>query len=191
MFRKAAICIFSFTTVPGLMGAHGSGAKQIDPEKAALIQQVMDITRPDKLIPQLLEGHKKIIYEGLELSLQSQLKRQHEDPAKYRPYIDRFENDMFTMFAKRLTWDKLQPEFIAVYDETFSKEELSDIVTLYQTPSGLNLIREKMPVLMAKCVQVAQEEMGDTTDELQKFIAEFQRDIETVHTAEAKADAKQ
>jgi hypothetical protein len=81
----------------------------------------MTITRPDRLVPQLLEGNKKIIYEGFELSLQSQLRRQHEDPVKYRPYIDRFENDMFTMVAKRLTWDKVKPKFIAVYDETFSK----------------------------------------------------------------------
>ena len=109
------------------MGAQDSGVKQIDPEKAALIEKMMSITRPDKLLPQLLEGYKTTFYEGFEQSLQSELRTQNEYSAKYQPYISHFENDMFTMFAKRLTWDRVKPRFIAVYDETFSKQELKDI----------------------------------------------------------------
>jgi len=164
------------------MGAQDSGVKQIDPEKAALIEKMMSITRPDKLLPQLLEGYKTTFYEGFEQSLHSELRRQNEYPAKYQPYISHFENDMFTMFAKRLTWDRVKPRFIAVYDETFSKQELKDIVAFYETPSGQSLNR-KMPVARVTCLQVAEEAMGGTTDELQTFTAEFQRDLEEIHKA--------
>ena len=182
MFKATIISILSFTAFAGFIGAQDFRAKQIDPEKAALIEEMMTITRPDKLLAQLLEGYKKTFYEGFELSVQSQLRRQNEYPAKYQPYILRLEYDMFTILTKRLTWDRVKPRFIAVYDETFSKQELRDIVTFYKTPSGQSLNR-KMPILTVKCLQAAQEEMGNTTDELQTFIAEFQRDVAEIHRA--------
>ena len=86
------------------------------------------------------------------------------------------------MLTKRLTWDRVKPSFIAVYDATFSKQELRDIVAFYKTPSGQKLL-VKMPTVTVKCVQVAQEAMGNTTDELQMFVAEFMHDIEEAHNA--------
>jgi hypothetical protein len=92
------------------------------------------------------------------------------------------------MLAKRLTWDSVKPRFMAVYDETFSKQQLNDIVKFFNTPSGQSLNR-KMPALNVRCLQVAQEAMGDTTDEIQAFIAKFQRDIKEIHEARSAGRA--
>ena len=92
MFKDIVVFVFCFAALPGLMAAQDSGAKQIDSEKAALIEEMMDITRPDKLLPQLLERYKRTFYEGFEQSLQTQLRRQNESPATYQPYIFRLEN---------------------------------------------------------------------------------------------------
>lgn len=119
MFNKAIVCVLSFTALAGFIRAQDFSAKQVDPEKAALIEEMMSITRPDKLLPALLEGYKRTFYEGFEQSLQSQLRRLHENRATYQPYIFYLENDMFTMLTKRLTWDRVKPRFIAVYDQTF------------------------------------------------------------------------
>ncbi len=172
------------------MGAQDFSAKQVDPEKAALIEEMMSITRPDKLLPALLEGYRRTFYEGFEQSLQSQLRRLHENRATYQPYIFRLEDDMFTMLTKRLIWDRVKSRFIAVYDQTFSKQELSEFVMSFNTPSGQSVNR-KVPVATVKCLQAAQEAMGDTTDELQTFVAKFQRDIEEIHNGGPNGEGNQ
>jgi len=46
-----------------------------------------------------------------------------------------------------LSYDKLEPEYIKIYQDTFSEEEIQGMITFYETPVGQSVIT-KMPLIM-------------------------------------------
>ena len=53
------------------------------------------------------------------------------------------------MIRESLGWESLKPEYVRIYRESFTEEELKDLTAFYQTPTGRMLI-EKQPILENK-----------------------------------------
>ncbi len=83
---------------------------------------------------------------------------------------------------KQLTWESLKPDFIQIYSEVFSEDEIKSLTAFYNTPAGQKLI-EKMPEVTAKSMQLMQKRMVTIMPELQKAIQQ------TIQEAKAKASA--
>ncbi len=189
MFARTAVSVFCCAVLGALAAGQEPDAKPVDPAKAALIDRMMNVTHPDKLVGQFLQQYKTAFSRGLEESLQEQLAKSGEDASKYRPEMQRFEDQMFNLISERMSWGKMKLRMIALYDETFSKQELADIVAFYETPSGQSLL-EKMPGLMAKASQVGQDQMRDAMPEIQRSTAEFMRNIEKIHKEGSSEEGK-
>jgi hypothetical protein len=166
LVKEITICILSFTALSNFAEAQQSRPEQSDPAKAALIEQMISLTRPDTLLAQFLQQYKTAFSKGLEESFRNELSKHNEDAAKYQPELHRFEDQMIGLIADRLSWEKIRPKFVVIYDGTFSKQELGDIVAFYRTPSGQSLL-QKMPGLIAKGSQVGQAQMSEAIPEIQ------------------------
>lgn len=171
MLKKLAAGFLIFLAVAA------TGFAQQDKDKAALIEEMMQIVHPERAMAQALAQFKQAFSRGMEQSFRAQLSKQNADASKYEPDLHKFEDRMFDLVADRMSWDKIKPKYTAIYDETFTKQELIDIVAFYKTPSGKSLL-EKMPSLMAKGAQVGQAQMGDATEEIQKMTQDFMHDID-------------
>jgi hypothetical protein len=145
---------------------------KISPAKAALIEEMIDETKPDAIIQQSLGQMKAAFSQSFESGFNSQVTQNHEDPAKYQKELRAFEDKMFGLISDRMSWARLKPKFIVMYDETFTQQELSDIVAFYKTPSGKSLLR-KLPELMTKGSQVGQQEMMGVVPEIQQMTKDF------------------
>jgi hypothetical protein len=188
MFRKMLACLFSLAFFTLL--AWTQEPPPIDPAKAALIEEMMSLTHPDKMLTQFLQQYKQAFSKGLEDSFRNQLQKNNQDPAQYDSAIHNFEDQMFNLMADRMSWDKLKPKFIAIYDETFSKQELADIITFYKTPSGQSLL-QKSPALLTKGSQVGQAQMGSALGEIQRLTAAFMEDLQKTQKQAPKNDKNQ
>ena len=188
IWGKAIICVFSFTALSGLVGAQESHPKSTDPVKAALIEEMMSLTRPDRNLTLILQQYKAAFSRGLEESFRNQLSK-YEDAAKYQLELHRFEDQMFNLIADRMSWEKMKPKFVAIYDETFTKQELEDIVVFYKTPSGQHLL-QKMPGLISKGSQVGQTQMSDALAEIQRLTADFIENLKKAHNGGANYEEK-
>jgi hypothetical protein len=185
MWKKTIICVLSLAAISGLATAQQPQPKSPDPAKTALIEEMISLTHPDRVITQFLQQYKAAFSKGLEEAFRNELSKHHEDASKYQPEIQRFEDQMFSLLADRLKWEKIKPKFVVVYDETFSKQELSDIVAFYKTPSGQSLL-QKMPELIAKSSQIGQDQMIGATAEIQRMTAAFTNDLlKKAHNREA------
>lgn len=184
MLKKTIICILSLAALSGLASAQEAAAKAIDREKAALIEEMMSLTHPDKMLAQFLQQYKIAFSKGFEESFRNQMSKRNQDPTKYQPKLHRFEDQMFDLMADRMNWEKMKPKFAVIYDETFSKQELADIVAFYKTSSGQSLL-QKMPVLMTKGSQVGQAQMGGAVAEIQKLTEGFIADLEETNKGSA------
>ncbi len=180
MCRKIIISILCFTSFSEFAHAQESRSTPSDPAKTVLIEEMIHLTQPDKLMTQFLEQYKTAFSKGFEESFRDQLSKRNEDAAKYQPELSQFENQMFDIIADRMSWDKLKPKFVAIYDETFSKQELADIVAFYKTPSGQASL-QKMPVLISKGSQIGQTQMNGALEQIQRLTAQFLDNLSKAH----------
>jgi hypothetical protein len=82
---------------------------------------------------------------------------------------------------KQMTWESLKPDFIQIYSEVFTEQEIKDLTAFYKTPLGQKLI-EKMPEVSEKSMLIMQKRMPAMMADMQKTIQES--------VAQAKAAAK-
>ena len=77
--------------------------------------------------------------------------------------------------AEELGWAKLKPDFVAIYAETLTQEEVDGLTVFYEGPIGSALI-DKTPQLTQRSMQLMQQRMGPlmqhvmqvTRDEVEK-----------------------
>jgi hypothetical protein len=83
------------------------------------------------------------------------------------------QSKILDLVKSRISWEKMRPFYIKFYDDTFSDEEISGMLTFYQSPPGRAMLA-KMPALLTKLIQGAQAQMADLQPEIQLIMREVQ-----------------
>lgn len=86
------------------------------------------------------------------------------------------------MVLEEFGWAKLKPDFVAIYAETLTQEEVDGLIVFYEGPVGSALI-EKTPQLTQRSMQLMQQRMGPlmqkvmqvTREEVEKELARQKR----------------
>jgi len=71
----------------------------------------------------------------------------------------------------QLSWDKIGPEIVKIYRDSFSVEEIDSLLAFYQSPVGRALVK-KTPALMTKAMAIAQARMTAIMPEIQRLTRE-------------------
>src|SRR5258706_12129787 len=87
------------------------------------------------------------------------------------------------IMSQELSWAKVKDDYIKVYADTFTVEELRDIVAFYKTPTGQAFIR-KTPKLLEQSMQVAQGHLQNVAPKIQELRKQM------IEEAEAQRKAK-
>jgi hypothetical protein len=140
-----------------------SGALAQDAARKAKIEEMFRITNMDRMVQQIMSQMKTVIDQQL-----STMKLPPEAEAEAQESQDR----MMKLIAERMSWEKMKPAYIQLYDEVFTDEELDGILAFYRYPAGRAMI-EKTPLLMTKAVALSQKQMGDLQPEIQKMMKEL------------------
>jgi uncharacterized protein len=59
------------------------------------------------------------------------------------------------MLREEMTWDKLRPVYVQIYQESFTQEEIDGLIAFYESPAGFAFV-EKMPFVMQKSMSIMQ-----------------------------------
>ncbi len=65
---------------------------------------------------------------------------------------------MMDVMAEEFSWEKMKVDFITLYADTFTDDELKAIIAFYKTPAGQAFIA-KQPELMKRSMEVSQRVM--------------------------------
>ena len=131
-------------------------------DKSAQIEEMFRLTKPDQMLQQMTQQ--------MHAMQAAQLEKANLTPEK-KAQAEQSMQKMSKVLEDRLSWEKMKPIYIKIYDETFTSEELSGIVAFYRTPAGRAMI-EKMPVLMSKAMTAVQQQMGDVMQQMQQTVKE-------------------
>ena len=78
---------------------------------------------------------------------------------------------MREFFEEHLSWDQIEPDYVALYTDLYTEEELRQIIAFYQTDVGQKMV-EVMPEMAVRSQQIAQQHIQEHAGELQQKIME-------------------
>ncbi len=90
---------------------------------------------------------------------------------KSNPMMEPFKDVITDFFTKYMSWESLEPEMIKLYMDTFTEDELRDIVSFLSSPTGI-LYTEKSFDLNMQILQIGHKRITDNMGELDAMISE-------------------
>jgi hypothetical protein len=127
--------------------------------KAAKIEELFRLTQTDQMQKQVMAQMAAMMKQQT-VSGMTPEERQAANDAMQR-VMD------FTM--QKMSWEVMKPEFVKIYDATYTEDEISGILMFYQSPPGAAMLA-KTPVLMASTMALLQKRMAEIKLELDEMI---------------------
>lgn len=142
-----------------------------EPASESSIKQLLAVTQAQKLVEGMRGQFDLLMNNAIEQALKGKT-----PTAKHQQAIDNMKNRMVALLQGELTWEKLEPQYLRLYQDSFTEEEVAGILSFYETPAGQAIIY-KMPVLMQKSMIEMQKRMGGIVPQIQKIQENFVAEI--------------
>ena len=123
---------------------------------------------------------------GLKVSMERMISQMVQMQLRQKPAMAPYQDIMLKFFNKYLGYDNIKHDFVDIYTEEFSENELHELIAFYKTPVGKKTI-SKMPILMNKGAQVGMSKVKLHINELRDMIeAEAKKNAENSKQPDAK-----
>lgn len=169
----ALIVIFSFATATNLPAkdATAPGPAQGQASEAS-IKQLLELANAKKLIDTVMGQMDGIMKNAMTNATQGQ----PVSPEVQRMY-DKSRNEIVTIMKEELSWEKMEPMYLRVYEKSFTQEEVDGMIAFYKTPAGQAVIN-KMPVVMQNTMAEMQSMMGPIMQRVQRMQSDMVAQVE-------------
>jgi hypothetical protein len=138
------------------------GLKAQETTKAEKIEELLKVTGAETMSQQIYGQMRAMTTRQIETMDSSA-----ESKAAAAQMIDK----LMTELQDRLSWAKMKPEYVRLYDEVYSDEEITGILAFYKSAAGQALIK-KMPLLMTKSMEISQRQLSGLMPEIQRITKE-------------------
>ncbi|RMF95086.1 MAG: DUF2059 domain-containing protein [Candidatus Schekmanbacteria bacterium] len=129
-------------------------------------EELLLTMKTDKTFNFLFEQQKKMMKETLKnMGINGE-----------NPLMEKYITKMIDLFKKEIGWNKMKEDYIDIYTDTFSEDELKEITKFYKSPVGSKFI-EKMPILMQKTMAVSQKKLPQIVVEIKKIESELIQEL--------------
>jgi hypothetical protein len=141
----------------------------IDPAKEADIRHLLEVTKAGVLATQAMDAQEKVIRPMLVQAF---------PPGDYR---DKLIDLFFAKFHAKRNIQDLENLIVPVYDKYYTREEIQQLLKIYETPLGQKMV-DTMPKILQESQEAGRtwgESMGrDSMREVLAEHPEFQKAIE-------------
>lgn len=90
---------------------------------------------------------------------------------KNNPRLEQFRPVMKSFFDKYLKWEAVEPKMVQMYKDSFTEEELRNLIAFFSTPTGKKWAGQQSD-LMLKGAKIGQEQTEAHLPELRKMITD-------------------
>lgn len=142
------------------------------PASEASIKEMLEVTGAKKL----LDGMWPQIDAVMKTTMQQAMKG-HPISAKDQETMDQMSAKIMASMKDELSWDKMEPLYIEVYEKSFTQSEIDGMLAFYKSPAGVAVIK-KLPMVVQQTMVAMQQRMGPMMQRMQKTIAETAQQIE-------------
>ncbi len=160
-----------------------------DPAKAALIEELIVALKAEQQQQQIMQTMQTAMQNQVNQIVDSQLKASgnasQADAEKRRSVqsdVQDFQRRIFALMTAHMSWQTMKPIYAAMYDETFTADELRPLVAFFASPAGQAYV-DKMPSLVSNTMKRTQQVVADMMPDIQKLNTDFIRQMKEKYSA--------
>lgn len=90
--------------------------------------------------------------------------------------IGKFEKRLQNLLDKKATWPQMKKPLRQIYAKHFSEQEITDIISFYDTPAGKKLLKETTQITV-EVVKLSDSFMKKILPDVQKITKQFQTEL--------------
>jgi len=143
-----------------------------------LAEELVSLMNIEENIEQSFEAVKEMQMRQLRSMIQSE-----EDMER----ATGMQTEVMDLIAEEMSWKKIKNDYIAIYAETFTDEELQGIIDFYKSPAGAAFV-ETTPALTRKSMELNQRQMMTMMPKLQRITREWREKTLAAQRAAAGAE---
>lgn len=156
-----------------LLSTHGYAHSETKQEKIAELVQVMDMDKMvDAMYAQMLPMMKNMSKEMGVTDAETEI-------------FDKYFAEMTTVLREEMSWAKMEPAVIEIYNKNFSEKEISDTLAFYKTESGQSILK-KMPVVSQESMMMGQSLARAAFPKIQAVSKELGQALRESRTSKAQ-----
>lgn len=163
-----------------LIALFASFAVQAAPASEASIEQLLTVTKAEALLDGMKSSIEPMFNQTLEESMRGQPMTDQQ-----KQWAQKFQTRVRALMQEELAWNKLKPQYIQIYRESFEQEDIDGMLAFYASPAGQAMIN-KMPVVMQKSMQLSQRMMQSMMDKMTGLAEEAAKEAREAKAAQAK-----
>jgi Uncharacterized protein conserved in bacteria len=122
------------------------------------------------------------IYSQMEVAMQDMSTKMGVQPNE-QAIFDEYYSQMILIMKENLSWAKMEPLAVDIYDRNFTEDEITDMLVFYKTDTGKSLLK-KMPTVMQESMQMSQTLIEGSIPKLQQIESNLRADLEKARKAE-------
>lgn len=103
---------------------------------------------------------------------------QTQAPESKRALLEQYQSKADAALDKAIGWEKVKPDLITLYTETFTEQELTQLNEFYESALGKKMLT-KLPELNARSAQVTQAKLESAVPQVNKLLAEMTAELDT------------
>ncbi len=102
---------------------------------------------------------------------------QREVPDTKKPVLDRTMTKIDSLITEMINWNKIKGDMTALYMNTFTEEEMIDMVIFYKSPTGRAVVK-KMPKVMNALTELSQKQFLEMLPQVNRLVEEMEKELE-------------
>ncbi len=171
--RRAVLVVLVLFCLPFAAAADDASRRQ-------LAEQFLTVNKVKEQVELMYQKVEEIIVSQLEAA---------DIPAEREKNIKAMQKISRDILYAGLSWESLKEEYVGLYAETFTEEELEGIIEFSKSPLGIKMA-EKSPILMHRSMEIGRQHAQQVMPEVQKAIQDYMKENFPA-TEEEKAEKAQ
>jgi hypothetical protein len=131
------------------------------------VEKLLLLMKQDQILNQTFEQIKPMAFQQFQ-----QMNLTEEQSLLMNKYMDK----IFNVMKDELSWDNIKEEFIQIYMTVYTKEEVQELITFYQSPIGRKTI-EKIPQLMQQSMVISQKHMMNILPKIMEISQQMEAEM--------------
>jgi hypothetical protein len=158
-----------------ILGMNGQCVNaQPDATRRALAEELLNEMHMKETLEKSFAMMKKMMPQMMKSQMASL--ESNTPPGENKPDVkeikekaNQFAEKMFDQMAQEMTWDNMKDDYITLYAETFTEEELRGLVAFYKTPVGQAFVK-KQPEVITRSMALGQKQMLKWMPKMQELM---------------------
>jgi hypothetical protein len=141
---------------------------------SASVEKLLAVTEVEKLLESVQQQVDGMLKNTMEQATQGET----VSPAEQK-ILDTFRQKSVATINDQISFDKLKAIYVQIYSESFSQEEIDQLIAFYESPTGKMFVA-KMPLVMQKTMAVMQQQMAPMLKSIQQSAKEMKEQLDAL-----------